>query len=463
MIWGVLSVLSGCSKDDSGVDEEDPKLASLTVQKVNTFIMSYMLDGYLWNDKIPANINIFYETNPFTLFDKIKYKDDQWSLLTDDIDGLNGSISGVNTTFGYSLAFNKFTNTDSYFAVVCFVYPETPADKAGVKRGDILMRMNGKEITADNYTDLFYTSSIELQYGELTGNQVRLTDKIISLTAVKMYEDPVNAFRIIKQDNHKVGYLAYTDYVEDSYSKLSEVFEEFKKENITDLVLDLRYNSGGSSDITCALSSMLVSESVTKNKNIFLKEIWNSDYMSYFEATGLDMNTYFDSTVPVNLNLKRVYILTTSSSASASEATIIGLSPYMEVIQIGEVTAGKYCGGGLFRPVYIVNGQEKLEEEIKNWGMYMMLFRYTNRDGITDFKKGLTPQYMVEDDLLAAYPFGDTRDPLLARAMELITGQPPVTTLHQPTKFSGKFLSGLKSRTNLLEGKMIQKTEKLKK
>jgi C-terminal processing protease CtpA/Prc len=120
------------------------------------------------------------------------------------------------------------------------------------------------------------------------------------------------------------------------------------------------------------------------------------------------------------MDLSRLFVLASDNSASASEATIIALEPYMDVIQIGTKTSGKFCGGGLISPDMMYESSNYYKN-IKNWGMYIMYFRYTNKNK-TYYAEGLEPDFMVKESFLELKPFGDERDPLLGRAIAEITG-----------------------------------------
>jgi C-terminal processing protease CtpA/Prc len=115
----------------------------------------------------------------------------------------------------------------------------------------------------------------------------------------------------------------------------------------------------------------------------------------------------------VNLNLSRLVVLTSEGTASASEALINGLSPYMEVITIGATTHGKYTGA---LPIYDENSV------INKWLIYLVVNKIANADGNTDFINGFTPDYPVDDNFIT--PLGDVTEPLLAKAIEVITGNP---------------------------------------
>ena len=121
----------------------------------------------------------------------------------------------------------------------------------------------------------------------------------------------------------------------------------------------------------------------------------------------------------LNLNLPRIYFLTTGGTASASESLITGLYPYMDVIQIGTPTYGKCYGS--------ISIDDTADPKRHNWAMQPLVIKFFNGEGFTDFTAGIEPDYTVEDNLLYAKPFGSLEDPLLAKALEEITGVSPLS------------------------------------
>lgn len=394
--------------------EEVPQQTRL----VNEFVISYHKFYYLWNDKVNyVGKDPRYIEDPFALFDGFTYSElDKWSYLTDDAQAMFNSYNGVQTSYGYSLAIGQFSNTTDYFAVVQFVYPNSPASKAGIKRGDIILAIDGQDITEENYLNLYYSSQIKLQFGIYDPQKNAVMPDVrdeVSMMASELSIDPVNASTIIEENGHKVGYICYTDFVESSHLKLAKTCSEFKSAGVTDVVLDLRYNLGGAAISSAFLSSLFVPAEHISKKSVFLYELWNSKA----EAT------YFtQDALPYNLGLDRIFILTTQETASASESTVIGLAPYMDVVTIGTTTRGKYCSSLLLQPL---DRDHNVIKEIENWAMSLVSFKFANKEGFTDFTGGLDPDYIVQDDLISAvYPFGDKNDPHFAKALELITGKP---------------------------------------
>ena len=426
-------LLTGCEKKEPL--EEGPDQASPQIQKINTFIKDVMTDVYLWYDKLP-DIDIKYETNPEEYFYKLLYSEDKWSFITDDITSFEQSLEGVEKTYGYSLAFGQFVDatggpTGNYFAIVEYVYPNTPASKAGFTRGDIIIKIDGANITENNYSNLLSGTSASLTKGVLTSQGIS-TGATVPLVAEELRLDPVLMYKIIEREGHKIGYLIYLQYIS-SYnsSSLNLAFQYFNDNQITDLVLDLRYNPGGQTQAAQYLTSSIAPVNVVDNSSTLVSFQWNSKYQAYWISNGLQdqLGVKFNPVVPVKLDLDKVYILTGRGTASASELTICGLEPYMDVIIVGDTTYGKYTASITIKPEDLYSNASEYSG-FKNWGIQPIVIRFANSLGITNFKDGFGPDHRVRDELLPAYPLGELSEPLLKKAVELITG----TTISTPKR-----------------------------
>lgn len=411
-------LFSGCSKDDTPPVTEEERIAL----KAKKFVYDYTSEAYLWRDRISSSIDYRSASSPQELFEMMRYRElDKWSYVSDNSQQEMEGFQGVSTTFGYSLAFGTFTNKpDVYFAVVMFVYEGSPAKNAGLERGDIILTLGGEDLTKENYMQLYYAPSVKIGLGDYSEEGIKDSGETLSLTAVKMYEDPVVTTKILDVNGTKVGYLFYAGYYKESHGRLADVFADFEAEGVSELILDLRYNPGGNAQTPPYLASFIAPENVVKNRSVFLTQTWNDLYMNYFKQKGEDMNTYFVPGISANLNLKRVFVLTTGSTASASEATISGLMPYMDVIKIGSATYGKYCGAALLMPTDS-NGNK--DSEIGNWLLSLVVYKFVNAEGFTEFKDGIEPDYKVEDSgLLNGIPLGDESDPMVAKALSIMGG-----------------------------------------
>jgi len=435
---GVLLVLavSGCT--EGSVADSVPGFISndLSVTgRTNKFIVDAVSSYYLWESETNWNSydkrDVLESNNDhWKFFDTFKYKDDKWSGLTNDIDGLFNIANNIATTYGYNLSFYKypFANNNEVIAVILYVVPGSPAYNTGLKRGDIIVEMNGRKITVDNYASLVESSSLSLRCGVMNNEMttIDILPETKHLTAVQMYEDPINAYRIIEKEGKKIGYLCYTGYQIESEKELIRIFTEFKSSGVSEVVLDLRYNSGGYAQTAQVLSSILAPETDVRNKHIYIVHEYNRLYGAYLESNGIAPNELFIDTLSVNMDLKRLYILTSDMTASASEATIVGLKSRLKLIQIGGTTMGKYCGGVLLSPKEMYGDEYKsYYSNFSNWGMYIMVYRFAGIDGGW-FINGLAPNIIADEYRYDLKPFGDEDDPLLGRALADILNKPYV-------------------------------------
>ena len=445
--WLLLStllggaVLTGCSEENpkptNGEGDQNPTSKNPTeLYYANMFGKEAMSTYYYWNKEISSDLdnwNIETNNDPIGTVDRIRYHQgdkyiDKWSMLTDDMASFNSSVEGVSTTFGWNLTFYLVEKeTNQYVAVVNFVHEGTPAAKAGFKRGNIILSINDEKITPDNYTDLYYKPTLKVSLGELKENTIVSQNKSIELTAVNMYENPIICDSVYEFNGKKVGYLAYTGFDLKSINPLIEIGKKFKAEGIEELVLDLRYNGGGYVITENVLASMFAPQEAVSSKKVFEKEIYNSYLSEIYQKQGENLETRFTtefnypevevnaSTKDANIGLKKIYGLIGSGSASASEALLGGLMPYTNVRLIGTQTHGKYCTGWMLSAEDMY---EKCPQELKNWGIYVMVSIYQNADGKTPcMPDGLIPDIQIEDDPIQAYQIGDVNEPLLKQAL----------------------------------------------
>ncbi|NJW54381.1 S41 family peptidase, partial [Salinimicrobium oceani] len=227
-----------------------------------------------------------------------------------------------------------------------------------------------------------------------------LTDKTATLTHSKYTANPVQLVKTIDMDGTKIGYLMYNSFIDDFDDELNSAFAQLKSEGVTELVLDLRYNGGGSVESAVDLASMITGQF---EGQIFMKEQWNEKYQNYFEKNDPEsLINRFNKTIRTgetinSLNLSRVYILTTNASASASELVINGLAPYIDVVQVGETTTGKFQAS-----VTLYDSDDFGKEGAsKNhtYAIQPLVLKSANAQGKSDYVDGLTPDVSKNEDI----------------------------------------------------------------
>lgn len=435
----LLLIIGGCEKKEIKIGGETDNL-------VSKFVYDGMSSLYLWNNELIGKAPSENDTNPEKYFYSLLNKTDTehgWSWITNDAEGLKAEFAGEPKAFGYTLSFMR--NKDDIYALVKYVYENTPAQEAGMNRLDFIGKVNGRKITADA-EGYISSADVEALYGN---NSVKLTiyklteegfdeDREITITPRIVQTNPVLYSDIYKEGNKKIGYLVYNSFISNFNDKLFDVFKEFKREKVDELILDLRYNHGGEVSAAQFLASMIAPEEEVKKKPVFTKLSYNKEIGSNIYKLG---ETDKNQTNPIeaNLNLNKVYIIATNDSYSASELTTFCLREFMNVVHIGNKTGGKYTASITVHPFNEELGYplypseffprtslaEAAKERLANWAMQPIVAKYTNNKG-DDFiaTDGLLPDVELKEgfgyiDLWTQ--FGDIKDVLLGQALYEIT------------------------------------------
>lgn len=438
---GVL--LCGCIKLNSGGNSLGLSDNAAPVEYINTFMYNTMRTYYLWIDEesVQSGMQSWGRTaDPQEKVLSLRYKDsagnevDRWTQATDDYESFVNSVNGVESTYGYDFSLYYADSSQEYVeAVVTFVYADSPASAAGLQRGDVILSVDGAQIPTANY----YSIVSEKLLGS-TSCTLGLSDgRSVSMNSVTMYCNPVNVVKTFDCGGKKVAYLHFTSFTEDACADLIEACNQFKKEGVSELVLDLRYNGGGYVTTEELLASMLAPASeVNKGSllstevfNSTLTEAWGSDEGKHYFKTSFDVDGKTLSTASSNIGLSKIYALISGGSASASEALICELKPYVDITTIGEQSHGKFCAGiimsgamwyEMYRPYIYESEYQKGVANAGNWGLYVMYGRYADKNGVTlSMPSGLTPDYAVRDNPLDGYQLGDTQETLLKQALTL--------------------------------------------
>ncbi|WP_332367858.1 S41 family peptidase [Spirosoma telluris] len=395
---------------------------------IDSWILSNMREVYYWNDKIPASPDttlapdVFFDSILNTYNATSNPTGDRFSWIENDASTLTAELSGQTTTTGmeYNLYLRASGSTD-VIAQVLYVLPGSPAQLAGIKRGDIISKVNGQALSTTNYSDLLFTgTTFTFGFASVSGTTLVDTDKTISVTATTFQENPVFLDSVYTVGSKKVGYLVYNQFVPgangstaDEYdAQVDAVFSNFKAQGVTELVLDLRYNPGGYTSSSANLAS-LIGKGISSSK-LYFREEWNSSITPLLQQTygsSFFVQNFLDKSQNIGSNLSRVFVLTTDHTASASELIINGLRPYMTVTTIGTTTYGKNVGS-----ITITDDSGKIK-----WGMQPIVFKSYNSAGQSDYATGFTPSIEV-DEPINLLPLGDINEAYLSTALGQISG-----------------------------------------
>ncbi len=308
---------------------------------------------------------------------------------------------------------------------VLYVELGTPAQTAGVQRGDTITSVDGVDINDPSAAGLnAILASLNptvtgktVVLGLLAPNATRRTVSVTSSDNITV--TPVALTSTFAVGSDTVGYLTLNSFgVKSAEKQLVDAVGQLKAANINELVLDLRYNGGGYLTLSSELAWMIgdtnllgktYEKTICNDKNPFA--ICN--VAGVFQPTSIGLSVASGQALP-QLGLKRVFVLTSSNTCSASESLINGLSPFMQVVRIGNTTCGKPYGF-YFTP---------------NCGTSYaaMQLKGVNSVGFGDYADGFVPNCQVADDL--SKQRGDPTELMLAGALTYIsTGSCPAVSM----------------------------------
>lgn len=458
----------GCTKEDPTPNPKPTPEVKLN-NPVNDFVWKAMNSWYKWQDEIPnladdkaKDKNSYYSylnsySQPKALFESVLHNKsvDRFSWFIEDYIEQEKQFEGVYVTTGIRRSNLIQTKNNNVIIYAQYVTKGSPADVAGIKRGDIIYAIDGIESNVNNYREvlnkLYSGKTIVISIANVDENDVLTKKADFTITPAEVSDNPVYLSKVFENINGKrVGYLVYNGF-RGSYDKfLNTTFAELKTKNIDELILDFRANGGGSV-LTCAyLASMIYGEG-TANKDVFAKTVFNkkhpkSGYSLPF-LNGIwqydDNGKYIDGgDIPLNrlTGLSKVYIITTSSTASASEMIINGLRPYIEVITVGTTTAGKNVGSHTLydNPGNDFRGKKGINTAHK-YAMQPITFKIYNAQNQSDYVTGFKPNIEAEGwkNWKNILPFGDENEVLLKATLNKIRGtvaRPYANTIDDSSK-----------------------------
>ncbi|MDN5288426.1 MAG: hypothetical protein JWR38_4700 [Mucilaginibacter sp.] len=387
------------------------------------------IDAYTQLSKNPANKNQPYE------YDPLNPGSSKYSFIDDG--AVNGELNAVKGDFGFNI-FYTYTNVIR----VSLVYPGSPAAAAGLQRSDQIIGVNGQtdnNIYITNSNDPFNDPAYKFVTGAVNNGsaitlQIRKTNgdtKTITINTKSYTVNPViytNTYAL--KGGRTAGYMVFNSFIglSNIQARLDSVFNVFSSKNVTDLIIDLRYNGGGDVETSIYLTNLIAPSNVSgsvMNTTYWTANMQNDKYPILQKKLGPFSTGYFKSTNPAQIekfakkgsvSATRVFFLVTGNTASASELTINNVKPKMDVQLIGDTTYGKPVG---FLSNLIVNGHY----------LYTPEFETKNSAGEGGYYTGMPPKgttptggvyngwYVLET---ITNDFGDTNETLLKYAISYI-------------------------------------------
>jgi carboxyl-terminal processing protease len=375
-----------------------------------SFVRDALQAYYYWYRELP-NPDPASFSSPEAYLDAVRYRtlDSSFSYITSKAS--SDAFFSESQFIGFGLSYKR---TGDLELRLTQTFPGSPAAEAGLDRGHYLVSVNGKTVA-----DLIRTGEIATIFGP---EQVGVTAEIAwrapggpeqraTLSKRLVTIPTVSQTAVIASGSTRVGYLHFRNFVTPSTAALNTAFQQLRDQGASELVLDLRYNGGGLVSVAQHLAGLIGGPPLVGQ--VFVQFTHND------KQTSRDTAFRFESK-PQALAVSRLVVIATPASASASEAMINGLRPYMDVKVVGDTTYGKPVGQ------YGFDFCDKV--------LYPVAFLVTNARGQADYFGGIPADCAAADDL--DRPLADAREASLAEALSVLrsgrcSGQAAAAALQQ--------------------------------
>ena len=408
--------------------------------QAKNFLKKYMGLYYYWYKDIPSGVKTSLPIEKY--FDALLVPQDRWSWMTDAESYLYSESGVVVGTYGASLA-QPIEFYDDYDIRIRYVYPGSPFDKLGVTRGWTLTHVAGTPvmnlIIDGIFNSTYYVSPQTFTFTDLEGK----SHTFQNVSAAKTLNTrPALKTEIFTAEDFPgldspVGYFLYMGFESstDAQGKpmlddISEPVAKFKAAGCKNIILDLRYNSGGSVDASDSLVNLLASSSA--NGKVYTQRKHND-----ILAKDYDQSTIVRRSAN-SLDLDNLYIITGEGTASASEMVLNGLKPLMSVHHVGDTTYGK--PNGMYVLMYPGSNADYDNYERGDFSKLEYVFLpicFYNKNGLGQDipDTGIVPDNYIADDLY--HDFGVSEKNIKACLYHIVNGSYPESERAVRTKSAG--------------------------
>jgi len=436
LLLGLLVSLSmiNCS------DDLDDVIRPASNLEISEFIYRGLNFWSLYKADVPDLANDRFESDaeraafleqfesPEATFEGLLSPNDRFSIIRDDFIELENALSGIRRSTGMRFVlFNDPSGNGNVFGLVRFVINNSPAQDAGVQRGMIFTGIDGAQLTSNSDLGAIFAQdafTINLADYDPDTEIFTLNGTDITLNQVELTINPVHTARTLSIEGEQIGYLHYTGFTNEFDDQLNNAFG---------------YNGGGSIETANDLSTMITGQF---NGELFIRQTYNEDRNpdnQFDRLFNSNIGNGNNGAAINSLNLTRVFVITTGNTASASELILSGLDPYIDVIQVGTTTSGKFEGSFLlydspnFRRTDDINPNHR-------YVMLPLVLRSVNANGLTDYFDGFTPDILIAEDFANLGQLGVQGEPLLDAAInEILLGRralPTYNTHELPAVFN---------------------------
>ena len=402
--------MTGCKKDP----EPDPVNVPTLEERARDGLYELMQVAYLWNDKMPT-VKVTDYPGPKEILEALRYrpKDVYSYIMTYDafMAFMQGSAEGIH---GITMSLD----TADVVRIVS-IYKNSDLWPKGVRRGWIVKKVNGTDLapiflnaarTGDwsAYNNLMGPATVGLTNTFLF-KKPDGTEVTYSSTKASFAVNSVTAYNVLDLPSGKTGYLCFSSFIDPSKDELNEAFAFFEANNITDLIIDLRYNRGGDMEVAQHLASLVMEKADTT------KVCYKLNYNNTVSAEWNETVKFSKTDNP--LGLDRAVFITTRSTASASEVVINSLKPYISVSLVGDTTYGKPVGMNVWAFPFPTT---RVPEPDYKYIFLPITFEFVNASDEGGFYDGMLPDVLANDDITR--DFGDPQELSLKAAIAILEG-----------------------------------------
>jgi carboxyl-terminal processing protease len=408
-----------CSKKHTEFQPTDP------LGFANKWVYDSMKLYYYWADQMTKKPDYNLPTHEF--YKQLLSSEDRFSWISNRADIKPPQLTIQLYGFGYALINHPFKAGQLAGVVTQVISISDAATRVALKRGMFFTKVNDKVITEENMASVISdlesstNSNVMLQLAELNANGTALNDSV--RVAVKQKTVPLKSVYtsgMYQKNGINTGYLPYFLCDEKDDGTLLQKITNFKDNGITEMILDLRYNPGGSVASVSKLAAVLVP--ALKPDNTFITYKGNryggTVKMTFKQAVAFSGNVVgkdVNYLLSLNLGLKRIYIITSAATASAAELLTNNLKPYMQVKLIGENTMGKDEASFTI--------EDTRSPRQVEWMLEPIVYKVTDVNGRGGYSNGITPDYVVNEfSKLPIAELGMPGDLPVEKALELIYG-----------------------------------------
>lgn len=319
---------------------------------------------------------------------------DRWSYMMDRKSWVENE-TGIFLSYGFSIT-QAFEYYEDYSLRVRYVFPNSPMSDKGVKRGWVLTHLAGVPVMdlliQDKFDEEFNKASNTFRFEDTEGksHEFEATARQIQ-TASYLHKD-IYTSEDFSGLTKKVGYFNYVTFNPNMLDDIKGAFSEFNEQGIEDLILDLRYNPGGDLRATELLANYIAPASA--EGKVFTYRKMNDNLKLQEDESIIRIKREEDA-----LDLDRIFIITGSGSASASELIINGMRPLfgdVNTIAVGDTTYGK--PNGMFAIPYPMGPAEDMYRDAQ-YVFLPICFYSVNARGEGDYENGLLPTEYIPEDI----------------------------------------------------------------